>query len=71
MLVGGGEAVVQRVVEAVGCAGAVWVGVRDDLFYGVWGELIVLRWLRDLRLSSRFLRCAAHDETAGRNTILR
>ena len=48
MLVGGGEAVVQRVVEAVGCAGAVWVGVRDDLFYGVWGELIVLRWLREL-----------------------
>jgi hypothetical protein len=29
--------VVQRDVEGVGCAGAVWVGVCDDLFYGVWG----------------------------------
>lgn len=28
---------VQRDVEAVGGAGIVWVGVCDDLFYGVWG----------------------------------
>ena len=31
---------VQRGVEVVGCAGAVCAGVCDDLFYGIWGELI-------------------------------
>lgn len=30
---------VQRGVEGVGCPGAVWVGICDDLLYGVWGEL--------------------------------
>jgi hypothetical protein len=31
--------VVQRGLETAGCAGAVWVGVSDDFFHGVWAEL--------------------------------
>jgi hypothetical protein len=29
--------VVQRGVAAAGCFGAVWIGIFDDLLYGVWG----------------------------------
>jgi hypothetical protein len=34
--------VVQRGVAAAGCAGAVWGGICDDLFYGFWGLRTVI-----------------------------